>query len=59
VFSSEGIGTLIYGNEYKQIRPARKKDKLPARGLSLFGLPLGRRDEYDAVGSIYSKVMKR
>jgi amino-acid N-acetyltransferase len=26
VFSSEGIGTLIYGNEYEQIRPARKKD---------------------------------
>jgi amino-acid N-acetyltransferase len=26
VFSNEGIGTLIYGNEYEQIRPARKKD---------------------------------
>jgi amino-acid N-acetyltransferase len=26
VFSSEGIGTLIYANEYEQIRPARKKD---------------------------------
>ena len=26
VFSSEGIGTLIYVNEYEQIRPARKKD---------------------------------
>ncbi len=26
VFSNEGIGTLIYANEYRQIRPARKKD---------------------------------
>src|SRR5262249_602761 len=26
VFSNEGIGTLIYANEYEQIRPAPKKD---------------------------------
>ncbi|MBL67201.1 MAG: amino-acid N-acetyltransferase [Verrucomicrobiales bacterium] len=26
VFSNEGIGTLIYANEYQQIRPANKKD---------------------------------
>ena len=26
VFSNEGIGTLIYANEYQQIRPAQKKD---------------------------------
>ncbi|MBI1177894.1 amino-acid N-acetyltransferase [bacterium] len=26
VFSNEGIGTLIYANEYSQVRPARKKD---------------------------------
>jgi len=26
VFSNEGIGTLIYSNEYEQIRPAKKKD---------------------------------
>ena len=26
VFSNEGIGTLIYANEYEQIRPAKKKD---------------------------------
>ncbi len=26
VFSNEGSGTLIYANEYEQIRPARKKD---------------------------------
>ena len=26
VFSNEGIGTLIYANEYEQIRPATKKD---------------------------------
>jgi len=29
VFSNEGIGTLIYANEYEQIRPAMKKD-IPA-----------------------------
>lgn len=26
VFSNEGIGTLIYANDYQQIRPAKKKD---------------------------------
>ena len=26
VFSNEGIGTLVYANEYQQIRPAKKKD---------------------------------
>ncbi|MBL4576673.1 MAG: amino-acid N-acetyltransferase, partial [Opitutaceae bacterium] len=26
IFSSEGIGTLIYGNEYQQIRQASRKD---------------------------------
>lgn len=26
VFSNEGIGTLIYANEYSQIRPAKRKD---------------------------------
>jgi amino-acid N-acetyltransferase len=26
VFSNEGIGTLVYANEYRQIRPALKKD---------------------------------
>src|SRR5271165_1220648 len=26
VFSNEGIGTLIYANEYEQIRPVKKKD---------------------------------
>ena len=34
VFSNEGIGTLIYANEYEQIRPARKG--APA-GRSSFG----------------------
>ncbi|MEO8125545.1 MAG: amino-acid N-acetyltransferase [Bryobacteraceae bacterium] len=29
VFSNEGIGTLVYANEYEQIRPAKKKD-IPA-----------------------------
>jgi amino-acid N-acetyltransferase len=26
VFANEGIGTLIYANEYEHIRPAKKKD---------------------------------
>jgi amino-acid N-acetyltransferase len=26
VFSNDGIGTLVYANEYEQIRPAKKKD---------------------------------
>jgi amino-acid N-acetyltransferase len=26
VFSNEGVGTLIYGNEYQEIRPAKKSD---------------------------------
>ena len=26
VFSNEGTGTLVYANEYQQIRPAKKKD---------------------------------
>jgi len=26
VFSNEGIGTLVYANEYRQIRPAKKTD---------------------------------
>ncbi len=33
VFSNEGIGTLIYANEYQAIRPAQKKDV-----RALFGL---------------------
>jgi amino-acid N-acetyltransferase len=34
VFSNEGIGTLIYANEYEQIRPARKKDVRAIRRLT-------------------------
>lgn len=26
IFSNEGVGTLVYANDYQQIRPARKKD---------------------------------
>src|SRR4029077_14575844 len=26
VFSDDSIGTLVYANEYQQIRPAKKKD---------------------------------
>ena len=34
VFSNEGSGTLIYANEYEQIRPARKKDIRAIRQLT-------------------------
>jgi len=34
VFSNEGIGTLIYANEYEQIRPARKRDIRAIRQLT-------------------------
>jgi len=33
VFSNEGIGTLIYANEYQSIRPAQKKDARAVFGL--------------------------
>jgi amino-acid N-acetyltransferase len=33
VFSNEGIGTLIYANEYQSIRPAQKKDVRAVFGL--------------------------
>lgn len=26
IFSSEGVGTLVYGNDYQQIRPATRRD---------------------------------
>ena len=32
VFSNEGIGTLIYANEYEHIRSARKRTFAPSRG---------------------------
>jgi amino-acid N-acetyltransferase len=38
VFSHEGIGTLIYANEYQQIRPARKKDVLAIHSLTQQGV---------------------
>ena len=33
VFSNEGIGTLVYANEYQSIRPAQKKDARAVFGL--------------------------
>jgi amino-acid N-acetyltransferase len=38
VFSNEGIGTLIYANEYQQIRPARKKDVRAIQSLTQQGM---------------------
>ena len=34
VFSNEGIGTLVYANEYRQIRAAKKKDAASIHRLS-------------------------
>jgi amino-acid N-acetyltransferase len=38
VFSNEGIGTLIYANEYQQIRPAKKKDVRAIQLLTAKGI---------------------
>lgn len=38
VFSNEGIGTLIYANEYQQIRPAKKKDVRAIQVLTAKGV---------------------
>jgi len=38
VFSNEGIGTLIYTNEYQAIRPAMKKDVRAVHGLIQQGI---------------------
>jgi len=38
VFSNEGIGTLIYANEYQAIRPAQKKDVRAIHGLIQQGI---------------------
>jgi amino-acid N-acetyltransferase len=38
VFSNEGIGTLIYVNEYQQIRPARKTDVRAIQSLTEQGV---------------------
>ena len=34
LFSNEGVGTMIYSNEYQQIRPMMKKDVRPVMALS-------------------------
>ncbi len=41
VFSNEGIGTLIYANEYEQIRPAKKKDIRAIHMLTKKGVEAG------------------
>ena len=41
VFSNEGIGTLIYANEYEQIRPAKKKDIRAIQMLTKKGVEAG------------------
>ncbi|HEY2431128.1 MAG TPA: amino-acid N-acetyltransferase [Vicinamibacterales bacterium] len=41
VFSNEGIGTLVHANEYRQIRPARKKDVQAIQALIRQGVEAG------------------
>jgi len=38
LFSTEGIGTLIYANEYPQVRPAKKKDVRAIQKLTKKGV---------------------
>ena len=38
VFSNEGVGTLIYGNEYQQIRQANKRDVRAIYNLTRSGM---------------------
>jgi amino-acid N-acetyltransferase len=38
VFSNHGLGTLIYANEYEQIRPAKKKDVRAIQSLTKQGV---------------------
>ena len=42
VFSNEGIGTLVYANEYRQIRPAQKTDAANIMRLSHEGMKQNR-----------------
>ncbi|MEP7116599.1 MAG: amino-acid N-acetyltransferase [Acidobacteriota bacterium] len=59
VFSNEGIGTLIYANEYQQIRPAKKKDvhailALIQKGIEADELvPRSRASIEKAIGDFY------
>lgn len=59
VFSNEGIGTLVYANEYQQIRPAKKKDvhailALIQKGIEADELvPRSRADIEKALGDFY------
>lgn len=41
VFSNEGIGTLIYSNEYQAIRPARKRDARAIHNMIKRGFETG------------------
>src|SRR5664279_1495700 len=38
IFSNEGVGTLIYGNEYQQIRQATKRDVRAIYNLTRSGM---------------------
>ncbi len=59
VFSNEGIGTLVYANEYQSIRPAAKKDVRAVHNLIQQGVQadeLVKRTRYDVerqIGDFY------
>ncbi len=59
VFSNEGIGTLIYANEYQQVRPAKKKDVHAILALTQKGVeadelvPRSRASIEKAIGDFY------
>ena len=59
VFSNEGIGTLIYANEYQQIRAAKKKDVHAILALTQQGVeadelvPRSRASIERAIGDFY------
>jgi amino-acid N-acetyltransferase len=48
IFSNEGVGTLIYANDYQQIRQARRADEIERR-LRLIGL-VAEREELVRLG---------
>ena len=58
IFSNEGVGTLIYGNEYQQIRQATKRDVRAIYNLTRSGMkreellrphPAGHREKHRPV----------
>ncbi len=59
IFSNEGVGTMIYANEYQSIRPARKKDVGVIMGLIRNGVAAeeivarSRKEVAERIGEFY------